>query len=308
MKSAKFTAVSIRHPDKRFDESDLTTLFLATARELNRKNVAWDIGETMLPSSFSDPGYLSLFEPNIESALRSLLASFVGEGSDQLKLERSRSGTRLTCAAQSPHSRAFVHIIFAGILNFLHATLPVGIAPVRAMYFAHSKPEGFDDQGRESPVRCYFDQPANFILFNDNVMDHVNKHANAAVLANAERQEAALVSDNFETKPLSKLVYKYLLFHLDKSGLSLDSTAETYDIAERTLRRRLVREGNSFRQILETVRRDTCALYFLEGNRSLSEIATKLGYSELSAFTRAYSAWHGHPPSRDQLNYTAKAA
>jgi AraC-like DNA-binding protein len=79
-------------------------------------------------------------------------------------------------------------------------------------------------------------------------------------------------------------------------------------MAERTLRRKLVAENTSFRNILEKARRDACRLYFLEGTRSLSEIAAKLGYSELSAFTRAYTAWYGHPPSRDMAAISAIAA
>jgi AraC-like DNA-binding protein len=30
----------------------------------------------------------------------------------------------------------------------------------------------------------------------------------------------------------------------------------------------------------------------------LGEVALLLGYSDLSAFTRAYKRWHGHAPSK----------
>ena len=82
----------------------------------------------------------------------------------------------------------------------------------------------------------------------------------------------------------------------------------TFGMAERTLRRKLGAKGLSYRQLLEQVRRDTCHLYFLEGTRKLSEISAKLGYSELSAFTRAYTGWYGHPPSQDSGMSTALAA
>ena len=52
--------------------------------------------------------------------------------------------------------------------------------------------------------------------------------------------------------------------------------------------------------LLDLVRKDICNLYFMEGTRSLSEIALLLGYSDLSAFTRAYKNWTGTPPSRRQ--------
>lgn len=87
--------------------------------------------------------------------------------------------------------------------------------------------------------------------------------------------------------PFAKLCYDYLAYLLDKSRPNLHSAAETLAMAERTLRCKLVAEGTSFWQVLEFVRRDVCQLYFLEGTHELSDISTRLGYSELSAFTLA---------------------
>ena len=66
----------------------------------------------------------------------------------------------------------------------------------------------------------------------------------------------------------------------------------------RTLRRKLVDEGMSFRDLLDRVRQDNCKLYFMEDTRPLGEIALLLGYSDLSAFTRAHKNWTGFPPSK----------
>ena len=74
--------------------------------------------------------------------------------------------------------------------------------------------------------------------------------------------------------------------------------AASFGMSERTLRRKLVNEGMSFRDLLDFVRNDLCTLYFMEDARSLGEIALLLGYSDLSAFTRANKNWTGTPPSR----------
>ncbi len=306
--AVKFTEVEVRHPDRGFDEAEVTALFRATSCELKKQNVAFDIGKAMLSSGFSDPGYGALFESSVETALRKLLASYADDGYEQLRIERSRIGNRLVCDTRSKYSRTFIHLLFSEIFYFLNVIISSRIQPIAAMHFAHPKPDGFDDHGRSFSTPFYFEQPANFIQFNEEVLEQANPHCNMSVLEYVEAQRNSLIAERFETKPLSKLAYQYLLFHLDKSGLSLDAAAETFGIAERTFRRKLVAEGNSFRHILETVRRDTCQLYFLEANRPLSEIATKLGYSELSALTRAYTAWHGHPPSHDLQCHTAKAA
>jgi AraC-like DNA-binding protein len=92
--------------------------------------------------------------------------------------------------------------------------------------------------------------------------------------------------------------YFYLTSELDKSPPTLERMAASFGMSERTLRRKLVDEGMSFRDLLDLVRKDLCRLYFMEGTRSLGEVALLLGYGDLSAFTRAYKNWTGTPPSR----------
>lgn len=92
--------------------------------------------------------------------------------------------------------------------------------------------------------------------------------------------------------------YFYLSGELDKSPPTLDRMAASFGMSERTLRRKLVEQGMSFRDLLDLVRKDVCKLYFMEDTRSLGEIALLLGYSDLSAFTRAHKNWTGIAPSR----------
>jgi AraC-like DNA-binding protein len=92
--------------------------------------------------------------------------------------------------------------------------------------------------------------------------------------------------------------YFYLSTEIDKSPPTLDRMAKSFGMSERTLRRKLVEENYPFRELVDLVRQDLCKLYFMEDQRSLSEIALLLGYSDLSAFTRAYKRWFGHAPSK----------
>ena len=50
--------------------------------------------------------------------------------------------------------------------------------------------------------------------------------------------------------------------------------------------------------MLDDVRRRHAERYLADPNKSLAEIAYLLGYSEQSAFTRAYRRWTGMAPSR----------
>jgi AraC-like DNA-binding protein len=62
----------------------------------------------------------------------------------------------------------------------------------------------------------------------------------------------------------------------------------------RTLRRRLKEEGTSFQALLDDARREH-ALRLLQ-TASVTEVALSLGFSETSAFTRAFRRWMRLPP------------
>ena len=77
-------------------------------------------------------------------------------------------------------------------------------------------------------------------------------------------------------------------------------------MSPRTLHRRLEEEGTSFRQVLTEVRRELAARHLSERRLAIGEIAFLLGFSEPSAFHRAFKRWTGHGPlSYRELAQTA---
>jgi AraC-like DNA-binding protein len=76
-----------------------------------------------------------------------------------------------------------------------------------------------------------------------------------------------------------------------------DEIARRLAISPQTLRRKLAAEGTSLRDIRETVLRDAAVTALVDGGDSLADISQRLGFSEPSAFTRAFRRWTGSPPS-----------
>jgi AraC-like DNA-binding protein len=72
-------------------------------------------------------------------------------------------------------------------------------------------------------------------------------------------------------------------------------------MTERTLRRRLEKDGISFQALLDDVRRDEAARLLDDPALTVAAIAEHLGYSEPRAVRHAYRRWTGRAP-RDSLD------
>ena len=86
---------------------------------------------------------------------------------------------------------------------------------------------------------------------------------------------------------------------LEKQGgfPSLNLTARLFHLTPRTLHRRLLDEGTSFKAILEEVRRTLAVEHLKAGRMSIQEIAYTLGYTDMANFRRAFKRWETVSPS-----------
>ena len=84
---------------------------------------------------------------------------------------------------------------------------------------------------------------------------------------------------------------------LPSGGVVEESVAKTLNMSVRSLQRRLQQVGTTFRTLFETARRDLASTYVEDPEIELVEVAFLLGFSDQSAFSRAFKRWTGHTPS-----------
>ena len=79
--------------------------------------------------------------------------------------------------------------------------------------------------------------------------------------------------------------------------LLIARTARRLGMSSRTLQRRLRASGTSFTDLLRRKREFRAIHMLCQGRQSLAEIADALGFSEHSAFSRAFKRWTGTSPA-----------
>ncbi|AUH34204.1 AraC-like transcriptional regulator QhpR [Paracoccus tegillarcae] len=101
-------------------------------------------------------------------------------------------------------------------------------------------------------------------------------------------------------QPVSDRVIDLLLRRMGQDGADLggdqDAIARAMGMSRRTLRRKLEAEGTSFHELNESCRRNVGRALLARSDLPMIEIALRLGYSDHTAFSRAFTRWFGVSP------------
>ncbi|WP_339114924.1 AraC family transcriptional regulator [Thioclava sp. GXIMD2076] len=109
-----------------------------------------------------------------------------------------------------------------------------------------------------------------------------------------------------ETGPcVTEAAAEVIRLHLKDTTLDLDLLSDRMGMPRWTLQRRLQDCGTSFARLVEETRREQACRYLEGSGLSISLIAEELGYSEPSAFVRAFRRWENTSPSQYRKAFNA---
>ncbi|GJE61952.1 AraC family transcriptional regulator [Methylobacterium trifolii] len=159
-----------------------------------------------------------------------------------------------------------------------------------------SHPSGGDEAAYRRifgvPVR--FDQEGTALVFEARWLSHPVVGADPGFRHILELQVRAL--EHLHDEALSSQLRRSLRTLLLRKGCSAGRTAQLFAMHRRTMSRRLKAEGHSFQHLVDEVRYDIAHHLLTNASMPLAEVSVALGYSEASAFTRAFRRWSGINP------------
>jgi AraC-like DNA-binding protein len=170
--------------------------------------------------------------------------------------------------------------------------------PVRALAVDFVNPRPADVRPYEDffggPVR--FGQPSTRVVLAASDLALPLRGADAALLALLDAQAERLLQEVAAvTGPVA--VWRQALVGLIRGGRTqLADLADSLQMSPRSLQRRLADQGISFKALLGQTRQQLAEAYLRDASVELAEVALLLGYSEQSAFTRAFRQWTGQAP------------
>lgn len=154
----------------------------------------------------------------------------------------------------------------------------------------------------DSPVK--FNQPQNRLVFDADYLK-LPVIRDASGLKKFLRQAPANLLVRYRHEDGLSAAIRGRLHRLPPAAWpGLEAFAASMQMQPLTLRRRLHLEGQTFRLIKDELRRDLAIEALLGGNASVADVAAEIGFSEPSAFHRAFQKWTGKSPASYRREFT----
>jgi len=170
--------------------------------------------------------------------------------------------------------------------------------------FTHPAPRDRRELRQLFGSNLHFRQAINSIEFSADVLRYRISETDPGLLRVLTQQADKLLAGIHDEDALLQQVRLLILENLDRGRADEASVATKLGVSVSTLKRRLKQTGVTYRELRDGVVEDLAKSALGQTRAPVSEIALRVGYSELSAFDRAFMRLTGMTP----LEYRAGEA
>ncbi len=294
-----FDPATAADPDARIAIELETALWDEAARRTGDAAFGLHAAERLQPGPFDVLDYAVRTAPTLRAALERLarynrlvhdVAVFtVIDRGDVVRIEHALGGV--------PQSRHAAEFTLASLV-VVGAQLIGAPLRARAVELHPEAPARADEHARIFAVAPRFGAAVNALELERAALERPAPAADPALSAVIVRHaEALLGARPAPTARTAERVRRLIADTLGDGDVSLTAIAARLRLSERSLQRRLADEDTTFDALVEELRRELALRYLGDPHVAIAEVAYLLGYSEPSAFHRAFKRWTGRTPA-----------
>ncbi len=256
--------------------------------------------ERYTPGDYGLVGFVAMNSATLGEAVRHMVR-FSGLWTDEPVMRLLDDGT-LTIAyvahfEDCPGARLAIEAAASEIVNGARVVTQKPITP-HEVRFAHRPPRDVVAHANYFGCPVRFSEALSAVAFDPADLALPLPKADAQLGAYLREMATEALRERGAEQPSALDTIREIVAHeLQKGVPSLGAVARRMATSERTLRRRLEENGTSFRALLDGTRAELARKYVRDRRLPLSEVAFMLGFSEPSAFHRAFKRWTDTTPA-----------
>ncbi|WPP01604.1 AraC family transcriptional regulator [Pseudomonas sp. HR96] len=269
------------------------------ARQTGCDNFGLRYGQQFQPQALGLLGYVGLCSATLEDALINFAQVFpFHQHSTSIRLmdlgECYRFDYRIEHGAILER-RQDAELTMGMAVNLIRHVLGPQWAP-REVAFEHGRPQQWQEHRDVFDASVRFNQAGNSVLIPKRDLAGHAMPGHDPVLLMLVKDAIRQLGEVNPGPDLLDQARQLINAALPAGEPTLQAIASALQLSEPTLQRRLREQGLCFSQLVEQSRQQLALRYLRQGSLSISELAPLLGYSETSAFSRAFKRWLGVSP------------
>jgi AraC-like DNA-binding protein len=166
------------------------------------------------------------------------------------------------------------------------------------VHFTHATPAHADAYAPVFQAPVVFASTWNAMRFHEGFLALRQPPVSRYVFGVLSERAEALLKTLESAKTARGQAESLLIPILHRGDIGIDDVAQKLGLSRSTLYRKLKAEGTTFEKMVDELRHKM-ALHYLDGKKvSINETAYLVGFSEPSAFSRAFRRWTGTSPTK----------
>lgn len=294
----------LENPSRRYPARAVAEVLNKGVEITQNAGLGVQIGIAIRPETFLDIGYALPFCQNLREVIatnKTYQALTQQNGMTSLHMRGGSSWLEWQALYKDiEFYRHFVEMVFAGYASIGRWLLWGKDNPVISMHFRHSAPENIEVHQTVFVKNIIFDAEIDAVEFMGHTVDVPMPNRNPDMLRFLKKRLDAELAQLDMPVDIVTETLRCIQGALAEGRPVIGDIAVILGMGERTLRRHLSAQGESFRTVLERARKDSCEVYLREKKYGQAEIAQLLGFSDQSAYSRAFRGWFDMTPREYQ--------
>jgi AraC-like DNA-binding protein len=293
----------LQMPDQQIPGSLHHAVWREVVKQTGDEEFGLHLGEAFNLAAFGIVGYVLLNCQTLGDALEKLsrYTRLFSQGA-QIHLSVSEGMAFCDCTAVENLRNYLLeeprYAIDSTFTSLLTATQELTGKSLRlsGVWFQYPQPASRVEYDRIFQTELRFSMPMNRLIFDANSLKGSILSKNANLLPLFEQHAETMLAQMNRTDGYTQQVVQALVQHLNGELPTIDAIAQQLALSVRQLQRELQTEGTSFQQLLDETRQELAVRYLKNPSTPIHDIAFLLGFSEPSAFHRAFKRWTGKTP------------
>lgn len=300
----------LNDPEAKLTVGQIEALVADLMRLTGRNDLGFELGRLIKLNSHDVLGYAFLSCPTIDHILR-LASRYYRLVTPMFSVRYERHATHAEIMFQPVLAMRDLHMRFQ--LEVLAVSFHMQLMAVTQgrqsnydVYVSMPAPPHIQRYRELFPAHFHFGEdqlPGVRIKIGTELFDQPLPMADLRVLNQAEMRCRLLLQEFSKAGKLSGWV-SMMLREAEDCQPTLVEVARILNISPRTLDRHLDNEGTSFRDLAASIRNDRACQLLADGKHAVSQVAYRLGYTDLANFSRWFKRLNGVSPT----TYMAQAS